>query len=461
MGRVRIQSLRSRMRVAARGHRRFIRSVRRKTKTYLKRTVGISHIANTYRPGPPYDVTLKYLSKCYKRLSKRGPGPFENTVCRQTGGLGLRLFLPPVFSLAHAPDESFQFLRDLFEHLHKAMIDELILDYRNCSRVDADASACMDVILRRFLEYYSRVRKCRHGKRIRNVGVDNMLNVQVLKSWFSTGTGQVVKGARAQFADMISCPLRICFKSPHRKGQKELTTTELVKYLIACLNKFDRQLNTEDRARFSNIIGEIVTNAEDHSSLPYNYSMGHYNEVREVDGQLSGRFQCVIFNFGKTIYERLKDPIDCKNKDILPDMERLSARYTEKRFFGMIDAPFEEETLWTLYALQDGVSSIEPGRGNGTMQFIQDFLDLRSRQPNKRSVLTLLSGNTRIELDGTHPPKEKITAAGDTHTVITFNNSGTLEERPDAKYVTFASPYFPGTLLYADVYLTAENLKQS
>ena len=432
---VKSQWIKQRLRIAARAKKRFLRSVRRKTKVYLKSSVGIKGQVGgtTVRSGPAYDSTLAHLARTYRRLSDQGPGPRRISVARGTGGPGLRLQVPVIFSLAHYPVVSFQFLRDLFEQLHKAVVDELVLDYQYCVRVDADASACMDVMLIRFVEHYKRVRRSGQGRRIRYVGVDNMRNVEVLKLWYSTGTGQVIKGAHRQFPDMVCCPLRLAFKSPHRKGQKELTTTELVKYLIACLERFDRRLTALDRARFSNIIGEIVTNAEDHSSLPYNYSMGHFHEVREPDGKLGGRFQCVIFNFGKTIYERLKDPNDCKNKEILVEMERLSQRYTEKRFFGIVNAPFEEETLWTLYALQDGVSSIESGRGNGTMQFIQDFLDLRTHEPNKRSVLTLLSGNTRIELDGTHPPQKKITSEGDAHTVITFNASGELEDKPDTK----------------------------
>lgn len=456
----RVQQVKSRLQQVARAHKRFLRSVRRKSKLYGKRPLwtGSNTQGTVARPGPAYDGTLTHLAKHYRRLSDQDPGPRRMGAASKPGGPALYLMVPQIFSLAHYPAEGFRFLRDLFEQLYLAKVDELVLDYHHCVRVDADASACMDVLLLRFLEHYRRVRKCGQGRRIRTMRVVRMTNQEVLKLWHSTGTGQVIKGANARFPDMVSCPLSFCFKSPHRKGQKELTTTKLVKYLVACLERFDRRLNAQDRARFSNIIGEIVTNAEDHSSLPYNYSMGHFIETKQPDGKSGGRFQCVIFNFGKTIYERLKDPHDCKNKAIIPDMERLSRRYTEKRYFGVVDAPFEEETLWTLYALQDGVSSIEPGRGNGTMQFIQDFLNLRSREPNKRSVLTLLSGNTRIELDGTHPPKQKITSEGDAHTVITFNASGELEDKPDAKYVTFAPPYFPGTLLYADVYLTAEPL---
>ncbi|TGE26919.1 hypothetical protein [Hymenobacter metallicola] len=441
------------VRATARGQKRFLNSVRRQDKVYqdtLPDPLKATRWARTKRNLPRYDSTLEHLLKHYRKLS---PG----IVDKKLDGKPLRV--PMFFSLTHYPVESFAFLRKLFYALHKADDTHLVLDYGQCLRIDLDASVCMDVLLTRFIAHYKRTRKLGADlKRIRIIDAIMLHSREVRKFLQSTGSGQVIQGINATFPDIISCPLRTRYKSPHRKGTKEITTTELVQYLQACLARFDKKLNAKDRERFSDIIGEVLANAEDHSSLPYNYSIGHFNELNG-NGEHSGRFQCVILNFGKTIYERLKDPNDCKNKDILPEMQRLSKRYTEKSWFGVKDAPFEEETLWTLYALQDGVSSVAPHRGNGTIQFIRDFLDLRSKESNKRSVMTLISGHTRIQFDGTHHLQDKLNDKGDTHTVITFNKAGSLEEKPDEKFVTFASQYFPGTLLYADVYVTADHLK--
>ncbi|RZK30726.1 MAG: hypothetical protein EOO61_18890, partial [Hymenobacter sp.] len=316
----------------------------------VEKIVKLDKSLKVHRKPPRYDTTLEHLVKHYKTLSPDTPDAPAKTNC---------LYVPSTFSLTHAPKASFAFLRNLFHVLHQTTQPFLYISYKRCKQIDLDASVCMDVMLTRFLKHYRYLRRIRPDlKCVKTIqGID--ADTEVAKFLHCTGTGQVLQGLQAKFPDIISSPLRIAYKSPHRKGVKEVTTTALVKHLQLCLSRFDKKLHAKDRERFSDIIGEVIANAEDHSSLPYNYSVGHFNEIKE-EGEHFGRFQCVIFNFGKTIYERLKDPNDCKNKSILPEMERLSKRYTAKRWFGLKDAPFEEETLWTLYALQDGVSSVAP-----------------------------------------------------------------------------------------------------
>ncbi|HMG14624.1 MAG TPA: hypothetical protein VK590_04205 [Saprospiraceae bacterium] len=80
-------------------------------------------------------------------------------------------------------------------------------------------------------------------------------------------------------------------------------------------------------------------------------------------------------------------------------MKNLSERYTQKNFF--IKAKFEEQTLWTLYALQEGVTShAEWRRGNGCIRFIDSFFNLKGDQEKDNiSYLSIVSGNTRIIFD--------------------------------------------------------------
>jgi len=73
-----------------------------------------------------------------------------------------------------------------------------------------------------------------------------------------------------------------------------------------------------------------------------------------------------IFNFGQTIYEGLKtEQTSGEMKNRLRSMSKLHEGY-----FGI--GGWDEECLWTLYALQDGVSRFydkvkSPSRGTGTI----------------------------------------------------------------------------------------------
>ncbi|WP_020597188.1 hypothetical protein [Spirosoma panaciterrae] len=164
-------------------------------------------------------------------------------------------------------------------------------------------------------------------------------------------------------------------------------------------------------------------------------------------------------NFGDTIYEKFKDP-KCPNQTVVKQMQRLSETYTRKRWFSK--AEFEEETLWTLYALQEGVTSHKDWkRGNGSIRFIDSFFSLKGdTEYDNLSSMTIISGNTRIIFDGSYQIETKeIIRDGKTHRfkVMPFNQTGDIEEQPDKKLVKFVPDYFPGTMLSAKICIKPGN----
>jgi len=142
-------------------------------------------------------------------------------------------------------------------------------------------------------------------------------------------------------------------------------------------------------------------------------------------------------------------------------MSELSKTYTQNGWFQK--AAFEEETLWTLYALQEGVTSKEKKRGNGSIQFIENFFKLKGDLKNDNvSKLVITSGNTRITFDGTYNivKKPKIGEKRN-YKMVTFNDSGEISDEPDKKYVTFVPHFFPGTLISARILIKDDNTREN
>ena len=126
----------------------------------------------------------------------------------------------------------------------------------------------------------------------------------------------------------------------------------------------------------------------------------------------------------------------------------------------MFDEDFKEETLWTLYALQDGVSSVSPHRGSGTIKFIDYFFRLKGDDGlDNVSRMTLLSGNTSITFDGSHKILTKI-KENEEYKMMTFNPQGDLGYKPDEKYVKFVPNYFPGTIIISKILIREDDVKQ-
>ena len=107
----------------------------------------------------------------------------------------------------------------------------------------------------------------------------------------------------------------------------------------------------------------------------------------------------------------------------------------------------EADDLWTLYALQGGVSrrnyeKREIGNyGQGTANMIQMFQDLGGDRI-ARPKMCVLSGSTLVLFDGRYRMVEKNGSR-----IIAFNRRNDLRKPPDSRCVRHLEHYFPGTLI--------------
>jgi hypothetical protein len=231
-------------------------------------------------------------------------------------------------------------------------------------------------------------------------------------------------------------------------------------YVIDCLHKMNKRLTPEKRDDLCTVIGEVLINAEEHSTTQHRFSIGYFKEEKN-NGDHFGLFRLVILNFGKTIYEKFKSD-DCPNKEIVKRMNDLSVSYTRKLW--ILPGKFEEESLWTLYALQEGVTSVSQEsykRGNGSIRFIDSFFNIKgSSQTDNISRMSIVSGRTRIVFDGKYCITEKTNSDGEKFKVMTFNQSGNIEDKPDTDCVIYSKNYFPGTMISAKLLLNDDDIQQ-
>lgn len=457
---------------AAREHKKKIRRLRREK----KRKVGYSkfiqllreksHRENTpfapplypkykykYTEGekPKYRTTLAFL------LSKIDSFSNQDVPKNDNG----HLMLPEVFSLSDNYSESMFFLKRLFYVLHKAQVEIIDLDYGSCKRLDLDASICMDLILDCFIRHYNRCTIKGYRPKIEKIRPVNVskLDKKNIRFLFSIGAFKNIRRVYIKHQDVIPFDLRIGDSNlPGRAGIKEVHETQIVDYILECLRKMRQTLTPESEQNLSKVVGEVMANAEEHSKFRYRFSIGYFEDNVEpnVESHI-GIFNLVIFNFGQTIYESFQS--NKVSPALLKQMKDLSTRYTRNGFIKK--AEFEEETLWTLYSLQDGVTSTENWkRGNGSMRFIESFFKLKGDiKKDNTSKLVLMSGNTRIIFDGTYPIVEKLQNNNTSYKMMTFNESGDIHDKPDKEFVKFASEFFPGTMISAKIRLTYNNIE--
>lgn len=375
--------------------------------------------------------------------------------------------IPNCFSIIENPDTSYRCLRQIASAIFYQSCSGLWLDYSDCESCDLATQVFLDSILidnDKFIRNCSRARVDKYLK-ISSVGGRNIINVKLQQMINSVGSPVELINRNVKFSNIIPYRLRHIdgaeTRLQLRKGQKELDTTDLIQYVLDCLMRFNKLLSQNARQDLGNVIGEIISNAEEHSSLHNRYLIGYMDESRQSDSHY-GMLNLVMMNSGNTIYEKFKypSPEEEFNVECLCQMKSLSDKFKKKSLFR--PNAFTEENLWTLYTLQGGVSSIPPTtrkRGNGTIEFIDSFFKLKgSNDVDNVSCMSIISGNTRIDFDGTYRINKIQDSDGHLVGVMSFNHSGSLEEMPDPKYVYHIKNYFPGTIICAKLLINEDDL---
>ena len=437
-----------------------------KSKKYTKKSHGIEHTmlsqlkSDLIRVKLP--INLKYLT------SKKESPFYLNQIKKENYRYNGEILMPIDFSILDNPQESYTILKRIISALLVETTNEVILNYKNCKHADLSSQVLLDIIWKDFWIFRSKCKLSDRNKKdyfATTIGGINIQDENVRKLLFSVGSPCVLNVKEQNYADIIKYKLCIHDNEKEkdyqkRMEQKELDTSEMADYVIDSLKKMNKKLTSDKRADLCTVIGEILINAEEHSTTKYRFSIGYFQEEQTEENHF-GIFRLVILNFGQTIYEKFNSP-NCSNQDIVLKMKSLSKKYTEKNW--IFASKFEEETLWTLYALQEGVTSIpyrQNKRGNGSIQFIESFFNIKgSTEVDNISKMSIVSGQTRIIFDGKYNIRSKINTDGDKFQVMTFNDSGNIEDKPDNNYVYCAEHYFPGTLISAKILLNDDDLNQ-
>ena len=398
-------------------------------------------------------------------LKKEG-SPLNISVIRKkklnTEGI---VILPAHFSVIENSDEAYLTLQKVLSALLLENNKWLTLDYSQCNHIDISTQTIFDLIL---IDYVRYRRLCIKLSGIKDLyplirGV-HLHNRPLKKMMFSVGSPVNLGIAKGEYPDVEPYHLNIHRNDPQldyleRIEKKELDTSDLADYVIKCLKRMNRKWTSEKRDDLCTVIGEILINAEEHSTTQYRFSQGYFVEEVKEDKHF-GIFRLVILNFGETIYEKFSSP-DCPNQEIVRRMKSLSKRYTDRFLF--IKGKFEEESLWTLYALQEGITSVSTQkykRGNGSIRFIDSFFNIKgSPNVDDVSVMTITSGHTQILFNGKYSIQTKVNQNNETYKVMTFNESGNIENMPDSNFVSYLDYYFPGTMITAKILLNDDDLK--
>lgn len=227
---------------------------------------------------------------------------------------------------------------------------------------------------------------------------------------------------------------------------------KVINYFNKCLKTQRMILNENGERFFGNTIGEIMDNCILHADTGNTelWFCSGYAKKLEV-----GITECslVIFNFGSSIYEGIKNS---KEKKIYRQLKTL---YNDMQGGNN----FTEENIITLLAMQDGISRLiskkEPDRGTGTVRLITEFQKIgQTVRDEFNPEMAIISGKTKILFNNNYSMKEAV-FGNSSRNVIFFNKENSAEYCPDSKNVIKLKESFPGTIITIKIYLDNTHLK--
>lgn len=233
-------------------------------------------------------------------------------------------------------------------------------------------------------------------------------------------------------------------KLSSENNQHSIVATKLIQYLCDCFSMYGSNLAIEDINNLSSLITEVLGNSEEHGAFN-DWWVGGYlrNSTQGV-----GDCHIAILNFGDSIATSLqKMPAGNTRTRI----ENLIADHTENRNWLLNGKEYwHPNALWTMFALQQGVSKFSGGivntRGQGLARMVDVFNEIGVRKNiDTLAQMCLVSGDTWIKFDSKYQIQDSITEGG--RKVIAFNHENDLTKPPDSNYVKRLKNYFYGTMV--------------
>lgn len=351
----------------------------------------------------------------------------------------VELYIPQRFSMIENPEETIAFLQKLRNVVGSPQISGIQFHHQNCEHTDLCASILMDVILLTAQTHWKWTKQQVvirgnlpppgspvHKLLVNSGVVAHLLNPKDLPQVLSQGVHKfkLVKGG-------LTAPLD--------SARKEIVATGLATYFANCMRTEGFELKLAAQGLLTSIVSEVLDNAELHGNADGRwYAIGYFN--RDAQDIVQSFCHIVLFNFGDSVYQSLKRK---DGSTVLKDKLKELSRRHEKSLL----TPFsklKESTLWSLYALQEGVSRLshksdEIARGGGTVDMISFFNELSAGEQR----MSIISGDAYILNDGTFKPRKD----RNNNTVLAFNEDNDLNKAPDLRFVRALSECFPGTLI--------------
>ncbi|EPW6345713.1 hypothetical protein ACWNF4_002201 [Escherichia coli] len=368
-----------------------------------------------------------------------------------------RIIIPKYFDLFDHPEKSLLFIHGVTRLIARGKRKSYLLDYTKNKKHCLGAECLLGVALSSAKRHNINLKDAqvqlngiypkdeKYLEIIRDIGLVKEIN-KVTPGKVHDETEKSKKDnpkKRIFSADSIGKENASAFAQDTKNRMSEKFTN----YINECLSDHQLKLVSKAENHLTSCMGELLDNAERHCGLeqrPRWYLRGFVN-----NGLKQPTCEIAVFNFGKTIDETFSGlPLEhySYNNHIIPYVEK---HINKKGMF--------REGLITVAALQGRVSckneTETDSSGTGTIELLKFFQDMHdslkelSKELSGNIRMSLISGCTHINFDGSYKLKKQTLDNQSDKFTYPFNNTG-LESEPDRTYLKcMQKARFPGVMI--------------
>ena len=356
-----------------------------------------------------------------------------------------------MFSISEDAEAAIRLLRETYTFCQNMKTKAILFDHSDCVNLGLSASTIMDIIVLAVKKYRKKSGKALNlsGYLPHDSKARDILLASGLLYHLKVDSHMHFDEKHVQRFETIEGR-----NSPSANKADE-TATKLTEYFNKCLRTQNMELNDEGKRVLGRILGEVVSNCEIHGGDSSTwYTQGHY-QIKEDNSY--GEMQLLFLNLGETIYEGLKNHSSLETKQKLCHIMKEQKQY--------INSHWDEEMIYTVFALQEGISRLRDksingyeGRGSGTVSMIEMFYAIGKSQNGLKPQMTIVSGNTQIKFTDNYKMKrmmfkdDVVFETGEKY-IIAFNDENNIYAPADSKNVIKMNQYFPGTVISLKFYL--------
>jgi hypothetical protein len=355
--------------------------------------------------------------------------------------------VPSIFDLSTDPDTVLNFLDELNKKLNHNIAYDLYIDHSETMTINLDASYLFDKLIKDYSKYWAGFHtKIRISGRVsENKDVNNFLLSFGLLYELNIKHHHLFP----EKADKDYTNKYLTFKqigSSYKDYLAGNVSAELVNYFNKCFNENNFKIKEEAKSDLVGCFGEIIKNAEEHSGNEKTdwIVLGCYTKSIH-----SCSFS--IINYGNSFYQSLAEN-ESTAKEVLKEVSDVIYSHNNIIDKLRLNKHFYEQAIWTYMAIQDGISSKRPEsgkastRGQGIMDVVEFVDEIRNKEKHE-THLSIISGNTFLNIDYEYPLVEKrIGENQEIRRVLYLNKDKNFSNPPDLKKLKLIKNNFPGVI---------------